>query len=145
MKNKTLEFVFATLVLLIFILSVVTAVESNIKIGISYILLLMFTNVGTGTVVIYSIGLAIMYTGLGIVTTYMVSHYTNSKKRLIIYTVLIDLLVIVISALLKSISNEYNWLEIILEIIFILIGLAFTLFNEYKKTKRNIKSKQVKK
>lgn len=145
MKNKTLEFVFATLVLLIFILSSVTSVENNIKIGISYILLLMFTNVGTGTLVIYSIGLAIIYIGLGIVTTYMVSHYINSNKRLIIYAVLIDLLVIVISALLKSISNEYNWLEIILKIIFILIGLAFTLFNEQKKAKKNIKSKQVKK
>ncbi len=133
MKNKLSTIILILYVLVLIILSFNADFVKNVNVSI--ISLLKIDNPTTAYHTITYIETAIFYIGLGICVTLVCIEYFKTFKYILIYSVILSLSLVILDILIKSFYQEINFVNFIVALFSVLLGVAIQIFVKIKQIK----------
>ena len=133
MKNKLGSVILLLYTLLMFIFAFNNKMISDIILAIS-------ANISNNNVtdvynIIYYIFIFIVYFGYAIILTINCIEYLNSFKYILIYSILLNILLIILVSLVKSFYITINYIDLIISFISVFLGIGFEIIVKIKQIK----------
>lgn len=111
---------------------------SYIVMGITYLFSFAFDNVTVISSIVKYLILILIYASLGIISFYLFLSCFDDIKYVIIYTVIVNIAIIVLCMVVKSFFGA-NFIEYLIRFGFNLCGIILVFFFEYLKSRKSIK------
>ena len=133
MKNKLGSVILLLYTLLMFIFAFNNKMISDIILAIS-------ANISNNNVtdvynIIYYIFIFIVYFGYAIILTINCIEYLNSFKYILIYSILLNILLIILVSLVKSFYITINYIDLIISFLSVFLGIGFEIIVKIKQIK----------
>lgn len=136
MKNKFCLIVLSLYIIILLLLSFETSFLAEINLSIVSLFIKEGNNYILWNNILYYIELFIFYFSLSVIITIVCIEYFESLKYIIIYSILLNLLIMIISSLIKSYYITLDYYSILIIIISIVLGILFEFLIKISQVRR---------
>lgn len=136
MKNKFCLIVLSLYIIILLLLSFETSFLAELNLSIVSLFIKEGNNYTLWNNILYYIELFIFYFSLSVIITIVCIEYFESLKYIIIYSILLNLLIMIISSLIKSYYITLDYYSILIIIISIVLGILFEFLIKISQVRR---------
>lgn len=136
MKNKFCLIVLSLYIIILLLLSFETSFLAELNLSIVSLFIKEGNNYTLWNNILYYIELFIFYFSLSVIITIVCIEYFESLKYIIIYSILLNLLIMIISSLIKSYYITLDYYSILVIIISIVLGILFEFLIKISQVRR---------